>query len=142
MPLDFASGPLTPLPGSVFLAPPHSLYLTRCEMLAERLEQGGFARPFDIAAWRTCAVGVACTMPEFQAQGLRFDGDRPIYTDPRTGAPYPEHMAAKLFFGLTEEKTSWFFAANRYDDDDKINALECARRLREHVAKGRAELAA
>lgn len=59
-----------------------------------------------------CAVGLACLLPEFQAEGLMFYS-YPVY---RTERGYFENWeAVRKFFDLDEEDTERLFMASYYD---------------------------
>lgn len=71
-----------------------------------------------------CAGGLACTMPEFNKDGLNLrhghdgDVDRPEY-DGLGG-----YSALEAFFGLSNNQTFHIFSARRYIGDADITACD------------------
>jgi len=65
-----------------------------------------------------CALGWACTMPEFRKAGLRLSGSMPIYKN------WDEQSAAKRFFGITEKEAETLFYSH-WDAGPKAAATRC-----------------
>lgn len=85
---------------------------------------------FDIGDWATkgfnpgnpeasqcgsaaCAVGWACAMPEFQAEGLHMHNCTPIYVL-EDGSHYQHWYAARFFFGLNFDESQRLFSGSYY----------------------------
>jgi hypothetical protein len=74
-----------------------------------------------------CAVGWACTIPEFKAAGLGFSaekwGDIPVYHDPDgIAAPKFYWTAVTEFFGLDAGTATSLFTDEGYSVDDPTPA--------------------
>lgn len=59
---------------------------------------------------KACAVGLACLLPKFQEQGLRFD---PVMKSP-TFQGLSHWDAVESFFGLTHGEALYLFASHSY----------------------------
>ena len=70
---------------------------------------------FDLSRWSCgpvgCAVGHACTIPEFQAEGLRLSWARPHPPEYAGSSSWP---AVRAFFGLTSEQADSLFDSEHY----------------------------
>jgi hypothetical protein len=138
----------------------------RLLLLADALEHRIPADKFDLAEWRGredydpdrddrpgtyvtdaallhgcgttgCAVGWACALPEFNAEGLTWDGTMPAYHQPGPlGLSFIHFEAVNRFFGICEEDSSYLFLSSSYDDP--AGPLDVAARIREFVANRRA----
>ncbi|VTU32133.1 hypothetical protein H4CHR_02949 [Variovorax sp. PBS-H4] len=131
----------------------------RLLMLANALETRIPADRFDLADWRLhaegqyeeerrryvsdhellhgcgfagCAVGWACALPEFNEQGLYWDGAMPAYQHGPEGPLFGHFDAVNWFFGLKQEHSNLLFAAGSYEG--KAGPLDVARRIRFFVA--------
>lgn len=85
-----------------------------------------------------CAVGWACTIPEFRAEGLTIGGSgSPSY---RTEAVTYEHWyAVQAFFGLSCGESYELFSALEYEDDSgKVIATpaDVIKRIEDLLVKG------
>lgn len=71
---------------------------------------------FDLTDWRcgtvACAVGHACTIPEFQAAGLGLSG----YSGTPEYGSLLSWAAVRVFFGLTFEQAHSLFDSGHYPD--------------------------
>lgn len=74
-----------------------------------------------------CAVGWACVMPEFQAEGLAWG----VWGPTATG--YSGWFAVMDFFGLKRVDAEYLFSGSEYDDDAK-KPTDVAARIRELTA--------
>lgn len=82
---------------------------------------------FDLGDWScgtvACAVGHACTMPEFQAEGLGF-----CACEHEEARPAPEFRgsigwsAVTCFFGLTFDESQELFAEGEYERIERTPA--------------------
>lgn len=62
-----------------------------------------------------CAIGWACAMPEFIAQGLRWDLTQPIYEKPGAPDSFASWRAVMKFFDIPFEYAENLFGASEYD---------------------------
>jgi hypothetical protein len=107
----------------------HSKEHQRLRKLADFLKTVPEAK-FDIGDWATkgfnpgnpeasecgsvaCAVGWACTIPEFQAEGLHMHNSTPIYAA-EDGNAYQSWHAARIFFGLDYDESQQLFSGSYY----------------------------
>ena len=104
---------------------------------------------FDLADWRVegkekdwcgtkaCAVGLACTHPEFVSDGLGLqssNGFAPTYQN----GDYSGWDAVQEFFDLDWDSSWWLFAASEYKGKTYGNAAarKVAKRIRQFVKNG------
>lgn len=106
-----------------------------------------------------CALGWACSIPEFQAAGLhlhrngtsiRYDHFEPRFKTrseayPALEAIYEGFKAGAKFFGITLEQSEWLFLPREYEppgfdqDEDPpivITPADVAARIRTLIAQG------
>lgn len=117
--------------------------------LADRLDTVPPDR-FDLDAWfqsftedecgtAACAVGWACTIPEFNAAGFRAEMSDdgyclcPQYIPADTGPVYTSWAAVREFFGLTQPEADRLFFAGSYPLDSDPTPAEVAARIRGFV---------
>jgi len=70
-----------------------------------------------------CAVGWACSMPEFQTEGLYYDGHTPIYA-PVDAQPLSYWRAVEEFFGLSYIEAQWLFSVECYSTPSLWRVIE------------------
>lgn len=88
----------------------------------------------DACGTTACAIGWACTLPAFNAAGLRLDGVNPSYLD-QDGFERRGWAAADRVFGISRWETSHLFESSTYPDEeltpahvaDRIDAFLAAR---------------
>lgn len=118
----------------------------RLKLLADRLESHP-PEQFDIRYWHCgtacCAVGLACTIPEFREAGLELigDGKNEDYAPSFRGMnPW---LSVQAFFGLDARQSQWLFDRAVYgiSEDRKVEPEDVAFRIRCLIADQRAKLA-
>jgi hypothetical protein len=89
-----------------------------------------------------CAVGWACSIPEFQEQGLAYRGNTPSYLSvatPNGGPPvfnfYESWEAVMEFFGIDYYMAEHLFLGESYESCEAATADEVADRI-EALIKG------
>lgn len=83
----------------------------------------------DMAAWPTCAAGFACTLDEFQAEGLWLYDSLPCYWG------VADWAAIDGFFDLSRHQTTFIFSARSYEQDEPT-ANDVAARIDEFLFLG------
>lgn len=69
-----------------------------------------------------CAVGWACSMPEFKAEGLYYNGHMPVYA-PVDAQPLSYWRAVEEFFGLSFIEARWLFSIECYSTPSLWNVI-------------------
>lgn len=69
-----------------------------------------------------CAVGWACAMPEFKAEGLHYALNGPVY------GPDDAWNAVRMFFGLQYHEATALFSSDSYEDN--VAPVDVATRIR------------
>ena len=119
------------------IKPKFTTGLKRLLRLADHLDTVK-KKTFDMCVWRydtecgavACAVGHACTIPEFKRAGLSIRQNR-------YGEWYPSYRGKKVvmsvcaFFGLTENEEMYLFA--NAEDDYDTTPKQVAKRIRRFV---------
>jgi hypothetical protein len=93
------------------------------------------AEQFDLSSWKcsttACAVGWACTIPEFQDEGLRSanmaHAGLPLF-DNKSGWD-----AVNAFFAVTDEQADHLFYDLNYPNRHRTTPAEVANRIRKLV---------
>jgi hypothetical protein len=84
-----------------------------------------------------CAVGWACTIPEFKAEGLGFGGIVPMPTlQMPDGKTLTSWEAVREFFGLTQPEALNLFDRGAYATGPYASATTVARKIRLLVERG------
>jgi len=83
-----------------------------------------------------CAVGWACSLPEFNAQGLTWRGSLPLYSlgDSISTAGWE---AVEGFFYLGENQSLYLFSDKCYSDADDQSPAGVAKRIEDFVYYGK-----
>lgn len=114
------------------------VHVVRLKTLADALDRMP-EEQFDLTDWKCgttcCAVGLACTIPEFQAAGLtlqfgpEYDEFYPVF---RNSVGFE---AAERFFGLTAAQAKHLFGKGSYYNLPlEANPSDVARRIRALLA--------
>lgn len=88
-----------------------------------------------------CAVGWACTIPEFKAEGLHWDvsddgtTDYPGYGKDDTAEYATAWEAVEVFFNINYDTADHLFSCGSYDNNN-ATANEVADRIEEVIAAG------
>ena len=86
-----------------------------------------------------CAVGWACSMPEFQAQGLTWGTDGispagyPVYAPTETKECSASWEAVEEFFDISYNTAEHLFASDKYAEN--ATAVQVADRIEEVIAR-------
>jgi hypothetical protein len=98
----------------------------------------------NVCGTAACALGWACTIPEFRAAGLTLS-EPAIRTGFRRYSPRCEgersYTAGAKFFGLGLEQAMYLFDFDRYPDPHHITRCEVVERIEEMIADERAKTA-
>jgi hypothetical protein len=78
-----------------------------------------------------CAIGWACTIPEFIKDGFTWSGNCPILTD--HSKEWRGFDAVEYFFSI-DKVTSEYLFMDTYYDNDKSGSKDVANRIREVVS--------
>lgn len=78
-----------------------------------------------------CAIGWACAMPEFQAQGLRWEGVQPALVG--EGSLDTGWDAVKVFFGISYHASQRLFNQDGYDIDVHVTPNDVADSIEDFV---------
>ena len=70
-----------------------------------------------------CAVGWACSMPAFKAEGLYYNGHMPVYA-PVDAQPLSYWRAVEEFFGLSYIEARWLFSDKCYSTPSLWSVIE------------------
>ena len=138
----------------------------RLLLLADALEHRIPADKFDLADWRNrgsydpdrddrprsyvtdaallhgcgttgCAVGWACALPEFNAEGLTWAECEPAYQPEPDALIFTHFEAVQRFFEIDHWGAHFLFLRSSYEDS--AGPLDVAARIREFVANRRPE---
>jgi hypothetical protein len=113
------------------------MYKERLLKLADFLGQVPVEQ-FDLARWRcdssACAVGWACTMPAFIAEGLKIAHDGLGWFPAFKGRGGWE--AVDFFFELNPYDSEYLFDEGCYDGETKASPAEVADRIRKFIESG------
>lgn len=105
---------------------------------AERFDMNNWATPTPHCGTACCAVGHACSIPEFQAAGLAMSIDEEGHGEPvirpDDGSMFSSWQAVEAFFGITHREAACLFDAGRYFAG--VRPQEVAARIRQFVASG------
>jgi hypothetical protein len=89
------------------------------------------ADQFNLSHWKcgttACAVGWACTIPEFQAEGLHLTDNDPVFGD------FASWPAVRMFFELDKQDANHLFFVWDYPNRNRTTPAEVATRIRELV---------
>lgn len=90
-----------------------------------------------------CAIGWACAMPEFQAQGLVWTSTGPALRNAEGVYRAGGWNAVNEFFDIDHDESRNLFSANSYEDEDKwrsedspVTPWDVAQRIHEVVKRG------
>jgi hypothetical protein len=90
-----------------------------------------------------CALGLAATMPEFNALGLRVNENNEITYHPPYFVITYDHIDSRAgheFFRLTVDQFNYIFMPHYYftnfENDERISPQDVATRIRKFVADG------
>lgn len=81
-----------------------------------------------------CAVGLATTIPEFAAAGLKLEqlyegGVGLVYMDAESGHTYNSFHAVQKFFDISASEANRLFSVGSYDSEELTTADEVADRI-------------
>lgn len=129
------------------------MHADRLLKLADYLEQVVAKLPaesFSLHTWAAnapecgtvcCAVGHGCSIPEFQAAGLRLvwndDGAEPWLGEGETNGGWD---AVTTFFGIEHRNASWLFSGGRYPSHPSPTPADVAQRISEFVTRKQSEV--
>ena len=92
--------------------------------------------------YTACAIGWACTLPEFKEAGLRFDlGLNVPYVEsegePQSVADWTSIAPLAKLFDTTTENITWLFLPSSYDETEEnpITPISVAERIRDLIAE-------
>lgn len=92
--------------------------------------------------YTACAIGWACTLPEFKEAGLRFDlGLNVPYVEsegePQSGADWTSIAPLAKLFDTTTENITWLFLPQFYDETEEnpITPKFVAERIRDLITE-------
>lgn len=83
-----------------------------------------------------CAVGWACALPEFNAQGLTWDEGMPAYQHGPAGGLFSHFEAVNMFFDIDPKSSAELFMGTSYKG--VAGPLDVASRIRDFVDAGSA----
>lgn len=126
------------------------MYKTRLLLLADALETRIPREKFDLHGWRSwlnvsddallhecnttgCAVGWACALPEFQAQGLHWNRGWPALETENGRST--DWRAVEDFFEISADEANRLFTAHSYPKTHRKDPLAVAQRIRELVSR-------
>lgn len=105
--------------------------------LERKLKESEFS-----CGYTACAIGWACTLPEFKEAGLRFDlGFNVPYVEsegePHSGADWTAIDPLAKLFDTTTENITWLFLPSSYDETEEnpITPISVAERIRDLIAE-------
>jgi hypothetical protein len=81
-----------------------------------------------------CAIGWACTIPEFIEDGFTWSGRWPLLTDSSSKPLCTVWRAVEYFFSIDKVTSEYLFMDTSYDCD-KSGSKDVANRIREVVSK-------
>ena len=111
----------------------------RLEVLAKHLD-GLPPETFNIGVWKcrstACAVGHACTIPEFQADGLKLIEDSLNFMCPKY-ENFTAWDAVRCFFECSYGMATHLFYTNSYFNRRATGPKEVAERIREVIKEAK-----
>lgn len=103
---------------------------------------------FDLEFWKrsgpncgttACAIGHACTIPEFIEAGLQLHVDVQEEEETTYFVAYKNYISSSAvmeFFGLDYNQAMWLFYPLSYEDKDLRNPKKVATRIRKFLNDG------
>jgi hypothetical protein len=93
---------------------------------------------FNLKDWKcgtvACAVGHACSIPEFSAAGLKLEFVHGINRWTPILGDDESWEAVKLFFGIDDADARWLFCMHDYESGYETTAAQVSARIREFVS--------